>query len=89
MGKWDEAAAFLGLPEDTVRGFPRIQAAGNLRLRLENHRGVERMTEEEIAFGTARGQVRILGEGLTLSLLDRDEAVIAGRIRQVDLTDLS
>jgi len=81
-------AETLGLPYDTVLGYPMLQLAGNRKIRVENHTGVRRLAADGIWLGTPKGVVRLLGSELYLARLDKDEAVVAGRLEQIDLSGL-
>lgn len=86
--KWGERLAdMLDLPRDIVLDLPRMVLTGNRRLVVENHKGVIEYTSEVLRLNTAKGELRIKGEGLVLLSIFREEVWIEGRLHQLEFYD--
>ncbi|HHZ19078.1 MAG TPA: sporulation protein YqfC [Firmicutes bacterium] len=86
--KWSERLAdLLDLPRDVVLDLPRIILTGNRRLVVENHKGVIEYTSELLRLNTAKGELRIRGEGLVLPAIFREEVWVEGRLQQLEFYD--
>ncbi|MDQ7794083.1 MAG: sporulation protein YqfC [bacterium] len=70
----------LGLPPDVLIDLPRITLVGNLQLTLENHKGLDRFSAEELGVATRIGKIRIRGQDLVIGSVGADEIRVMGRI---------
>ncbi len=57
---------FFGLPREIVMSMPLIMLLGDRQIYLEQHRGIESFTEEEIKVLLASGSLRIRGSSLII-----------------------
>ena len=78
-----ELAERLTLPGEAV-GAGKISVVSGRRALIENHRGLLKCTEEEIAARTERGSVHVFGAGLYLEAMNEKELLICGRLERVE-----
>lgn len=71
------------LPADIVAGSPRITLIGSGEVQIINHTGLLGFGEEQLRFGSRRGDILIEGERLRLRTMNRFEVLIVGRIFRV------
>lgn len=77
----------LEFPEDVALQLPLIHLTGNVRARVENHRGIVEYTPELIRIETAQGLVVIRGRELLVKEMARDDLVCVGTILAVEMYD--
>lgn len=77
------AVNVLDLPEDLVQGVPRIIVTGDMRLSVENHRGVDLFTSELLRLKLEEGKLEIAGRELVILGILRDEVQVEGRIERI------
>ncbi len=78
-----EAAEQLDLPEGMLQGQPLLTWDGDLQLMIERHRGIIEYGEECIRVAAKDYTIRILGQRMHLSAMDRSSIRIRGRIHSV------
>ena len=78
-------ADFLELPEELAFDLPRITLFGNLRLGVENHKGIIKYTQEEIRLRVHKGMVSAKGVKLQLRNLSSEEILIEGNIKEIGI----
>lgn len=71
---------FFEIPGDIMLDLPRIVIIGNLKVFIENHRGILEYLPESVRIRLAEGEVCITGEKLMLRTIVADEICIEGRI---------
>jgi len=81
------ASIRLGLPAQATAGLSRIELIGSRQVIVENHRGVGAFEAECMELLTPGGAVVVHGQGLTLLVMNRQELVVTGRIRSVELPE--
>lgn len=81
----DKVAVAVDLPGEAMPGQPLIEIAGEKRVLIENHRGVVQYGETEICLRVSYGFVKIVGCGLRLLRMTRQQVIICGRIDEVAL----
>ena len=87
MGRWRrQLADWTELPKTLVSDVPFITLTGNMQLVVENHRGLRCCSPQRMVVASAHGLLTILGEGLLVEILTRDELVVKGEIHQVMLS---
>lgn len=77
-----EGAEILGEP---IPGQPVIEIAGDSRVLIENHLGVEGYSREKICVKLKQGSVQVCGCGLELVRMNKVNLVIRGKIDCVTL----
>ncbi len=87
MGKQQILPALMGrnfqaLP---LPGKPLIEILGTNRFLIEHHNGICAYSVEEVAIKVSYGLVRVLGEQLSLAMMNREQVVISGTIHSVEL----
>lgn len=78
---------FLDLPPDVVLDLPKLTLLGDCQLSLENHRGIIEYAPDQVRVSTNRGEIKIVGAGLCLRSIVKEEILISGRITAIDLVD--
>lgn len=78
-----ELADFFELPKDILLDLPRITLMGNLRLVIENHRGLIQYDPVQIRVCLEKGEIVLQGSELNISLISREEIVIDGQLKGV------
>ena len=73
------------LSGEAAPGQSILELLGDNRVLVENHRGVQEYSRERIGIRMRFGSVCILGCGLELMHMTRDQLVIRGRIDSVQL----
>lgn len=66
-------------------GLPIIELAGTKRVLVENHLSVVQYNKTEICIKVEYGCIRVLGTGLELAKLAKEQLVITGSITGVEL----
>lgn len=77
----------LRLPDELALNLPKINLSGNLRLNIDNHKGIRRYSNEQIIIRYQEGMIVVEGMDLLLDSISREELSISGRIRSVRFTD--
>lgn len=87
MGKWRKfirrRAEDWDLPLDVTLGEPLLWLSGRKRLTIENHRGLLRQTEEEVALAVAGGELVCRGTALRIASLTKLEIRIEGELESL------
>lgn len=82
-----ELADFLELPKDILLDLPRLILLGNLRLVIENHRGLIQYNPSELRICLEKGEVVIQGCDLTIALISLEEIIVEGKLQAVEFRD--
>ncbi len=70
---------------ELMPGLPLIEIAGENRVLIENHLGVKEYGQERIGVKVKFGMVLVIGRGLELCRMSKEQLVISGRIDAVTL----
>ena len=81
----DRLAEDWDLPGENSPGQPVVELAGDRRILIEHHKGVIQYGTEQICVKVAYGTVKILGFGMELARMTKDQLVITGQIDSVTL----
>ncbi|MDD4334819.1 MAG: sporulation protein YqfC [Desulfotomaculaceae bacterium] len=79
-------ADFLELPGDVMLDLPKITMFGDLKLYIENHRGILEYSTSEVRIGVRDGEVVVVGEGLLLRNVLPDEICVEGKIKTLSFS---
>lgn len=71
-----------------VTPVPLVELADDKRVLIEHHGGVSSYTCEEVMVRVRFGFIRVLGTGLRIARMSRDQLVICGSIQGVSLVKL-
>lgn len=82
LDQW--TAGILDVPEDIAQDIPRLTMIGNLRVQIENHRGVLHFSEERLLLALSRGKVEITGSNLSIRTIMAEEVLVEGIIRGLE-----
>ncbi|MDD4792304.1 MAG: YabP/YqfC family sporulation protein [Firmicutes bacterium] len=74
----------LGVPRDVALDLPRLSLEGNVRLVLENHKGIIEFSTDRLRVQTTAGQVSIVGRRLVLRGINRERIVVEGRFDNLE-----
>ncbi|MDD2201623.1 MAG: YabP/YqfC family sporulation protein [Firmicutes bacterium] len=74
----------LGVPRDVALDLPRLSLEGNVRLVLENHKGIIEFSADRLRVQTTAGQVSIVGRRLVLRGINRERIVVEGRFDNLE-----
>lgn len=80
LGRLVDGADLSALP-----GHPIVELAGDRRVLIENHGGVREYGGARITVGMHYGEVSVLGEGLEILRMTKEQLVICGRITGLEL----
>ena len=72
--------------EDLHGARPRVEIIGNSRVVVENHRGIQEYDDGVLRVKCSGCEVRITGDGLTLTAMSLDELAVTGTIVSVEYT---
>ncbi len=64
-----------------------LELLGDHRLLVEHHRGILAYGTEEILVGTSFGNLRVLGSGLRLCCMSREQLFLSGKIHSLTLEE--
>lgn len=70
---------------DTASIVPLVEIAGTNRILIENHAGVSGYSSDCICVKVKFGHIQLIGCGLEIAKMTRDQLIIRGRIREVKL----
>lgn len=81
----ENLAEKMELPGDVVAGLPKVELVGFSQLLIESHKGVLRYDRDTISVSVSMGVIHILGEGLSIQLMNQQNLRIGGKISTVQL----
>ena len=93
MAKFDKMAlkrrvtTTFELPRDIMLDLPSVRMVGDEELVLSNHKGIAEYAKEQVRIKTSLGVVKIVGCGLVIKEINREDIVITGKIETVILRD--
>ncbi len=73
----------MGLGENVLMGHPLVEFEGRSKVRIENHKGIVKYSQNEIIVNTILGSVIISGTNMNILGLLEYELVIKGDIESV------
>ncbi len=73
------------LPQDALPGIPVVEIAGMGRVLIEGHKGVTEYGPQRIQVTMRYGSLTIVGCGLSLAHMSKEQLVITGTVEQVCL----
>lgn len=79
-GPAERAAEILDLPVESVVGVPKLTITGCRYAVVEHHRGISLYSREQIEIEGGRIRLRIRGEDLELTAMDKSVLIIRGQI---------
>lgn len=82
-----EASQRLELPVDVLTGVPRVEIIGQNEVSMEPQEGLLAYSSSEILINSRVGPVTILGQGMTIKLMNQERIVISGTISCVQLPE--
>lgn len=86
MGIRKRIAEVLELQHDVALNLPVMHITGGERLLMENHKGLLEYGHNKIRIASTAGTVEIEGEGLTIKAVGRDDVLITGSIKSINMS---
>lgn len=84
-GNWKNVFAELfELPKDVIMDLPRMVLIGNMKVVLENHRGIIEYGEQVIRIAVNNGEILFRGKDLQIKSLITEELSIEGVIESIE-----
>ena len=81
----DSVLRNLDLPSDVVEYFPKISIISNLRLLIENHKGIKLYTEKEIIVKCKKFNIEISGSELFIREITDEYIYIFGIVENINV----
>jgi len=86
VGEWKKKiTAALDIPEDALSALPRVTLTGNGTARIEHPGVLLCCTGDAVETKSGRLRLKILGSGLRLRAMEREELLISGLILSVEV----
>lgn len=82
---WQRLAQQKDLNAQPLPGLPIVELAGERRVLIEEHQGVEAYSPLEIGIRVPFGRILVRGTGMELTRMTREQLVIHGNIESVSL----
>lgn len=82
---WEKMALAADLPDEPIPGLPLVEIAGNGRVLIENHKGVNEYGRNMIRIKVKYGSVCVCGQNLELARMNKGQLIISGIIESVQL----
>lgn len=73
----------LDVPPDITMDLPRLTMTGNMRLYIENHRGVLQFSDQFLKLALTNGVLEIRGSGLMIRTIMAEEVLVEGAISEL------
>ncbi len=75
----------FGLPPELSDGTARLTLTGSRQVRIENHRCLLSFSTDALEVGCGKQRLRILGDGLRIRSMNREELLVEGKILSVEV----
>jgi len=82
-----DAAGYLELPANILAGVPKMELTGFQEFSIESHKGLVEYEKKQIGIETDLGKVWIVGNDLTIKLMNRQRLTIKGDLYAVHMGD--
>ncbi|WP_438446229.1 sporulation protein YqfC [Gorillibacterium sp. sgz5001074] len=73
----------LDVPPDITMDLPRLTMIGNMRLYIENHRGVLHFSDQHLKLALSKGSLEIRGANLVIRTIMPEEVLVEGAILEL------
>lgn len=80
--KFDKIVSLLSLPKEIIYNLPYITIIGKEKFIIENYISIVEYTKTKTRIKTSCGIITIIGSGLILKEISKDEIVIYGNINK-------
>lgn len=80
-----EISEILELPLDVSMDLPKVTIVGDLGVLIQNHRGLIQYSPEKIVIGVGKGQIAILGRGLEIEEVSKEDMIVRGNLGSVQM----
>lgn len=81
----EKVARAVDLSGEPIPGMPLVEIVGERAVLIENHCGVISYSQERVAVKTKSGCICVLGSGLVLTRMSKEQLRICGTIRTIEL----
>jgi len=75
----------LDLPAEVSAGLPKMELTGSAQFSMEPHKGLLEYAQNRITVAAGNGSVTVLGEDLTIQLMNQSRITVIGTIQAVEL----
>lgn len=75
----------LDMSAQPLPGIPIVELCGEKRVLIENHGGVVGYGSEQIRVAVKFGKLSVLGSGLKICFMSKQQLVISGRIDTIQI----
>lgn len=83
-GLWGSLfAEVLEMPEELTMDMPRITLIGNIKLSVENHKGIIEYGRQNTKLKVNNGYLTALGDDFVLKNISPDEVLLQGKIKEI------
>ena len=82
----DKTAELFDLPQEVLRGAPRVTVTGCRRVFVESHWGILEYGDGEIDVNGGSVIIRVRGQGLRLNSMTGGELLITGEISGLEFS---
>ncbi len=82
---FEHVARAMNLENEPEPGKPLIEIVGDHSVLIENHTGVFSYSEEQVKIRTKIGCICIIGNGLVLRKMSKEQLKICGLISKIEL----
>ena len=82
-----DAAGRMDLPADILANVPRMEVIGFREFSIEPHKGLLDYEKEQIGIETNLGKIRIVGNDLSIKLMNKSRVTVCGELHSVRLQE--
>lgn len=75
----------MDLNGESLPGMSVVELAGDCRVLVEGHKGVTEYSTDRVTVKVGWGTLSVVGEGLELRQMSKEQLVVCGRIDAVEL----
>jgi sporulation protein YqfC len=75
---------FFELPKDILLDLPRLTLMGNIRLVIENHRGIIQYSSQLLRICLEQGELALSGTNLNITSISAEEIIVEGVLTKVE-----
>ena len=75
----------MDLNGESLPGMSVVELAGNRRVLVEGHKGVTEYSTGRVTVEVGWGTLSVIGDGLELRQMSKEQLVVCGRIDAVEL----
>lgn len=81
----EAASARLDVPGEIMARLPKVEITGFSKLSVEQHNGILEYTDEVVTVAVSFGRIRVIGSGLSISLMNHGYIIVVGNLQCVEM----